>query len=176
MEKENSPAKESGTTRLPEELRAELRKAQARYGSKGVAPPTFGALLLEAWRFYAEAQKNASRPEPITAGDDSHSAAGTGLDRTKVWLEDIPNVSQLIELIGDVQSKAQQVLTGLRDLGRMMVVLEGGSGERRQSTDEPAHGGDPDIEREVEETLRAAEEARERDSKRGRQGGKTGTR
>jgi hypothetical protein len=44
--------KSSGTTRLPEELKAELRKEQAPYLSRGLEAPSFGALLIVAWKAY----------------------------------------------------------------------------------------------------------------------------
>ena len=54
--------KSSGTTRLPEELKAELRKEQAPYLSRGLEAPSFGALLIVAWTAY-----NASLDSLITA-------------------------------------------------------------------------------------------------------------
>jgi hypothetical protein len=42
--------KNSATTRLPEDLKAELRKVQAPFLAKGLEAPSFGALLFDAWK------------------------------------------------------------------------------------------------------------------------------
>jgi hypothetical protein len=49
---EATDKKGSGTTRLPEELKADLRKELAPFYAKGKDGPSFGSMLLTAWKFY----------------------------------------------------------------------------------------------------------------------------
>lgn len=53
--------KNSGTTRLPEDLKKELRKEQAPYLARGDEAPSFGALLHTAWKMFKSFPISASQ-------------------------------------------------------------------------------------------------------------------
>lgn len=66
-EKDNIVSK-NPPIRLPDELTAELRKAQSVYQARGEKAPSYGVLLLRAWAAYKSEEAHArstTTPKPV---------------------------------------------------------------------------------------------------------------
>lgn len=105
--------KYSGNTRLPEELKADLRKAQARYQSRGKAAPSFGALLMEAWRVYSSPQG------PLQNDKNCLEVLQSSPDTI------VTENSTILDVLDRIRQVQTQVAESLRGLEQVMLVMEG---------------------------------------------------
>lgn len=65
---ENKPKINLEKVRLPDELMAALRKAQAAFGARGEQLPSFGSLLWEAWQISQKAYSRDMVRQPSAEG------------------------------------------------------------------------------------------------------------